>query len=258
MILTVYRPPSPNLDNVFFTEFSSLLQNLVTSSYELIITGDFNFHVNNSNCPSANSFLSLIDTVDLTQLVSFPTHTAGNTLDLLITHSFSNFFSDIQSNDPILQITLLFFLCSIFLPLLDLLASLNKFVILKELIPLFFLKIFSIHVSFQPLLQPFLLSLYSYPPHSPHSLTNMPLLKPFPVLHGNINHSLLMKSLLKSPSAQNLKLFFAKINILLIANLSNFRVQKNRAKKVAKLISLERRSYFRNLISSYSMQPKKL
>ena len=33
---------------------------------------------------------------------------------------------------------------------------------------------------------------------------------------------------------------------------------KEQAKKVAKLISLERRSYFRNLISSCSMQPKKL
>jgi hypothetical protein len=82
------------------TEFSSLLQDLVTSPSELIISGDFNFHVNNANCP-AISFLSLLDTFDLAQLVSFRIHTAGNTLDFRITRASSNILSDIRSNDPI-------------------------------------------------------------------------------------------------------------------------------------------------------------
>ena len=47
---------------------------------------DFNFYINNANCPFAIAFLSLLDTFDLAQLVSFLTHTAAITVDLLITH----------------------------------------------------------------------------------------------------------------------------------------------------------------------------
>ena len=60
------------LDNVFLSEFSSP-RSLLTSPSELIITGEFSFHVKNTNGSSAISFLSLLDTFDHTQLVSaFP------------------------------------------------------------------------------------------------------------------------------------------------------------------------------------------
>src|SRR5207244_8768092 len=72
-ILTIYRPPSSS-KALFSTEFSTLLEDLIPSPSELIITGDFNFHVDNANCPHATSFLTLLETFGLSQLVSFPTH----------------------------------------------------------------------------------------------------------------------------------------------------------------------------------------
>ena len=76
----------------FQAEFSTLLGDLISSPSELITTSDFNFHVDDpSSCPGS-SFLSLLDTFGLSQLVSFPTHTAGHTLDVLISRSFFTLF----------------------------------------------------------------------------------------------------------------------------------------------------------------------
>src|SRR6267154_1483499 len=44
----------------------------------------------------STSFLSLLRTFDLTQLVSFPTHSDGHTLDLLITRASSSILSNID------------------------------------------------------------------------------------------------------------------------------------------------------------------
>ena len=101
-LLVIYRPPCSN-STLFQAEFSTLLEDLISSPSELIITGDFNFHVDDPNSPSGYSFLSLLDTFGLSQLVSFPTHTAGHTLDLLITRSSSTLFSDIDYACPSLS-----------------------------------------------------------------------------------------------------------------------------------------------------------
>src|SRR3989441_2981141 len=101
-LLVIYRPPCSN-STLFQAEFSTLLEDLISSPSELIITGDFNFHVDDPNSPSGSSFLTLLDTFGLSQLVSFPTHTAGHTLDLLITRSSSTLFSDIDYACPSLS-----------------------------------------------------------------------------------------------------------------------------------------------------------
>ena len=101
-ILTIYRPPLSNI-NTFMSELSLLLEDFASSPSELLINGDFNIHVDNSLCSSASNFLTLLDTFGLTQHVSFPTHTAGHTLDHLITRSSSPILSNIKSNDPILS-----------------------------------------------------------------------------------------------------------------------------------------------------------
>ena len=59
----------------------------------LIITGDFNIHVDNPTHPHPHAFLDLLDSHHLTQHVHFPTHKRGHTLDLLITRSNSNITS---------------------------------------------------------------------------------------------------------------------------------------------------------------------
>ena len=66
-------------------EFGSLLEQYVTDSSSLLITGDFNLHVHNNVDKSSQDFLALIDSFNLKQHVCSPTHTAGHILDLLIT-----------------------------------------------------------------------------------------------------------------------------------------------------------------------------
>src|SRR5207245_6600091 len=100
-ILTIYRPPSSS-KKLFSTEFPTLLENLISTPSELIITGDFNFHVDNINCAYATSFLTLLETFGLSQLVSFPTHDSCHTLDLLITRLTSNILTDVTFTYPAL------------------------------------------------------------------------------------------------------------------------------------------------------------
>jgi hypothetical protein len=56
----------------------------MSSPHDLIITGDFNIHVNDHNNTQASQFLSLLTAYNLHQIVDFPTHTGQNTLDLFI------------------------------------------------------------------------------------------------------------------------------------------------------------------------------
>ena len=66
-----------------------------------------------------------------------------------------------------------------------------------------------------------------------------------------------MKSLLKSPSAQ--KLSIVRIKHYDAPNCDSFKSKfKEQAQESCQTYLTERQSYFRNLISSYSMQPKKL
>ena len=93
-VVTIYRPPysedHPVSSNVFFEEFSSYLENIVMIPEVLLITGDFNFHV---DCPTeadAKKFAELMNTFGLIQHVRVPTHSSGHTLDLIITRSIND------------------------------------------------------------------------------------------------------------------------------------------------------------------------
>ena len=72
IFITVYRPPSSS-KILFSSEFTTLLETFISCPSEIIITGDFNFHVDDSQCPSATHFRDLLETFGLSQLVSFPT-----------------------------------------------------------------------------------------------------------------------------------------------------------------------------------------
>lgn len=90
-VVSIYRPPysdrHPISPNVFMDEFSQYLENIVMAPEILLITGDFNFHL---DCPSDNDakkFSDLLETFGLVQHVNVPTHTSGHILDLIITRS---------------------------------------------------------------------------------------------------------------------------------------------------------------------------
>ena len=66
-------------------DFTVLLEGLSISAGELVLMGDFNFHVeNHENDQHAQQLLSLIGAFGLIQHVRQPTHLRGHTLDLII------------------------------------------------------------------------------------------------------------------------------------------------------------------------------
>src|SRR6184192_3589809 len=79
IVLTVYRPPSSSFPD-FISHFSSLLEDLATSNSELIITGDFNIHVDQPHTNPSSQFINLLHDFSLTQHINFPTHSQGHTL----------------------------------------------------------------------------------------------------------------------------------------------------------------------------------
>ena len=52
---------------------------------KFIILGDFNIHVNDESDVNAHNFMDIIMALGLEQHVNFPTHKAGNILDLVMT-----------------------------------------------------------------------------------------------------------------------------------------------------------------------------
>ena len=104
-LVTVYRPEASNKNKYsmeeFYEEFSSLLASYHQKS-EVILVGDFNFHVNKKDNTKARQFLDILDTFHLKQHINKPTHKEGNTLDLLITQydtNISNCLIDEQNSD---------------------------------------------------------------------------------------------------------------------------------------------------------------
>ena len=88
-IVTIYRP-EPTSDNrytmsAFYEEFSELMMYYHLTKEELIICGDFNFHVNKPTEHKPMKFLKILEDFDLKQHINEATHKNGNTLDLIIT-----------------------------------------------------------------------------------------------------------------------------------------------------------------------------
>ena len=91
MFVVVYRPPYLDVDpvpiTVFLTEFSDYLENIVLCSETLVISGDFNLHMNYSTDPGARRFCELLETFGLEQNFMFASNTSGHWLDLIINGS---------------------------------------------------------------------------------------------------------------------------------------------------------------------------
>jgi len=97
-MLTVYRPGSCYVTGTFFEELSTVLETLVTHGCPVIISGDFNIHVEDPSDASTLRLMELLSSMDLQQHVTLPTHQAGGTLDLVIT--FSDYDVDQLTVDP--------------------------------------------------------------------------------------------------------------------------------------------------------------
>ncbi len=69
---------------MFFEEFSEYLKSILLSSGLLVITGDFNIHMDDLSDSDTRKFNGLLESCGLLQHIAEPTHIDGHTIDLLI------------------------------------------------------------------------------------------------------------------------------------------------------------------------------
>ena len=87
-VYSVYRPPNTSSYATTFSkcldDFKSFLTVAAVSPHNFLITGDFNIHVNKLTDAYRNRFYAVLESFNLMQLVSVPTHKDHNTLGLVI------------------------------------------------------------------------------------------------------------------------------------------------------------------------------
>jgi exonuclease III len=102
-IVIIYRPPCNQKNGFtllsFLDEFEHFLSQVVPLSNKLIITGDFNIPIGHDS-PSSLEFEHLLQSYNMKQLVTSPTHDAGNILDLIITNISQKNISAISLKNP--------------------------------------------------------------------------------------------------------------------------------------------------------------
>jgi hypothetical protein len=96
----IYRPPPSNTHRVpistFTDECSDYFGDVLRKYHNPIILGDFNIHTNKPDDADANSLLEIQQLFNLHQVIRFPTHRLGNTLDLV----FHREESTVKAVDP--------------------------------------------------------------------------------------------------------------------------------------------------------------
>ena len=92
-IFAIYHPPYSNqtraTNHEFLDEFTDCVAGYIMNDTNMIIHGDFNLHVNDPNDDNAMNFIESTQALALQQHVNFPTHTSGNTLDLIFVELFN-------------------------------------------------------------------------------------------------------------------------------------------------------------------------
>jgi hypothetical protein len=97
----VYRPPNNRSHTMsqFFEEFSNLLEVFSIWSGHILITGDLNFHMDDSADRDANKLKALISSFGLEQHVKQSTHRSGHILDIVITRADDPLVSSVIAED---------------------------------------------------------------------------------------------------------------------------------------------------------------
>ena len=84
----MYRPPyskkHPVNISTFLDEFGKIVTSLLQENSQTIIIGDFNVPWNLTEHTNTKGLNDILNTFDLTQVIDFPTHKAGNVLDWII------------------------------------------------------------------------------------------------------------------------------------------------------------------------------
>ena len=91
LVMCVYRPPysakNRNTISMFTAEFADICSSILSihSDRKLIIVGDFNIHMDETNNTETIAFSELLNTLNWQQHVNEATHTSGHIIDLCIT-----------------------------------------------------------------------------------------------------------------------------------------------------------------------------
>ena len=65
----------------------------------LLITGDFNFHVDDEQNRETQAFMELISSFDLVQHVAGSTHERGHTLDLVLSRASDDLVTNVATTE---------------------------------------------------------------------------------------------------------------------------------------------------------------
>ena len=84
LFAVVYHAPGAYSE--FLTEFPEFLSNLVLKTDKIIIVGDFNIHVDNTNDSCSVAFISILNSIGFSQCVYQPNHCCDHTLDLVLSY----------------------------------------------------------------------------------------------------------------------------------------------------------------------------
>ena len=81
----IYHPPAKDgiTNAMFINDVTEHLSEILTNKQNNIILGDFNIHIDDPLDPEAGIFNDTMSALGLIQQVTCPTHTKGNTLDLI-------------------------------------------------------------------------------------------------------------------------------------------------------------------------------
>ena len=105
--IAIYRPPysARNQETVtkFVGEFTVWLASISGSFSNMIVLGDFNIHINDENDNETGIFVDTMIALGFNQHVSFPTHRAGNILDLVFTETCNSIEVKSCTPGPILS-----------------------------------------------------------------------------------------------------------------------------------------------------------
>ena len=106
-LVVVYRPPPSRTNGLtnelFFEEFENFLEHLAAHKDQIMVVGDFNFHVDDQNNISAGKLLQLLQTFDYVQQVKEATHKDNHILDLIISRSDDHIVCRPSVQDPALS-----------------------------------------------------------------------------------------------------------------------------------------------------------
>ena len=104
LLIVVYRSP-PNIKSCytaseFLVEFAHLMDIMAMDRSNVLIVGDFIFHMDDETNNETGRFIDLLKAGDRTQHIEGPTHVAGHTIGLLITRSSDAFLDNIRIDIP--------------------------------------------------------------------------------------------------------------------------------------------------------------